>query len=583
MLVAGRILKALAVSLLLALSAYGVSKLNLFGFESASDRLADQVYQRITAGDYGKDRKGQEAVSVVYLDETSVEAMKGYGWNRFPPTFEQQWTMLEDLLYAGQAPPSAVFVDFVYMGQGGPNEGFDTFIAGLAATTRAEAWSAKAGCTADPLMKIACIVEAGGTPMLFSKPSPADLDIFTEAQRALDKVTVLVPAMVGQQAYPMVVRYDFNATKASRLGVHGFDISPALGMYAAYCLSQADGCGIALFGELKRRARGALEGRPAKAPHFDADFDAPLDVVWGSRPDPDYLAITKAVSGRDAPCRAATASFWTRLSEQISGWAGTGAGSGARQECPYALTLGYDRLVAGQGLETKDLQRLLAGKMVMVGGHFRASNDWVESPVHGQVPGVHYHAMALDNLIEDGVDYRRNASAFLDSDLLKSLLIALLAFCGVLGVMLRNNLLDNAIEAGMEPRLRAAIYGPLYLGLFALSIGMVAVATWFGVAFANRSPINWIGLTTCALGFLFYATRQTLPADICASLEKWPLLRRFLAAHRMCSSALKFEEDRLLARRRAIAAEAAEQAVHSAQDPSDNSSPSKETPAHASV
>ncbi len=45
----------------------------------------------------------------------------------------------------------------------------------------------------------------------------------------------------------------------------------------------------------------------------------------------------------------------------------------------------------------------------MVGGQFRASNDWVESPVHGQAPGVQYHAMALDNLIEDGADYRRDS------------------------------------------------------------------------------------------------------------------------------------------------------------------------------
>ena len=59
------LLKALLVSLLLAASAYGVSKLNLFGLENTSDRLADQVYQRITAADYGADRKGQSAVRVI--------------------------------------------------------------------------------------------------------------------------------------------------------------------------------------------------------------------------------------------------------------------------------------------------------------------------------------------------------------------------------------------------------------------------------------------------------------------------------------------------------------------------------------
>jgi hypothetical protein len=98
----------------------------------------------------------------------------------------------------------------------------------------------------------------------------------------------------------------------------------------------------------------------------------------------------------------------------------------------------------------------------------------------------------------------------------------------------------------MEPRLRSAVYGPLYMLLFATSIGVVGLATWFGVVYAHRSPINWIGLSGVAIGFLFYATRQTLPADLSGSLEKVRIVRRFLAWRRLCASAMKFEEDRLL-------------------------------------
>ena len=199
-----RILKAAAVGLTLAASAYAVSKLNLFGLEGASDRLADQVYQRITAADYGADRKGQRQIRVIYIDESSVEALKGYGWNRFPPGYDQQWTMLEDLLYAGGAPPSAMFVDFVYMGHGGPGAGFDGFLAGVASATHAAAWSDNAACTTDPLSKIACIIAAGGTPIILARPSPADLDLFTDVQRSLDRVTVLAPALVGEEAYPLI-------------------------------------------------------------------------------------------------------------------------------------------------------------------------------------------------------------------------------------------------------------------------------------------------------------------------------------------------------------------------------------------
>jgi CHASE2 domain-containing sensor protein len=206
-------------------------------------------------------------------------------------------------------------------------------------------------------------------------------------------------------------------------------------------------------------------------------------------------------------------------------------------------------MVAGLGLRSGDLKRLLGGKMVMVGGQFRASNDWVESPVHGQAPGVQYHAMALDNLIEDGDEYRRNTSTLFDSDLLKSLLVAALAFCGVLGVMVRNNLLDRAVAGGAEARLRARVYGPLYVLMFAVSISVVVVATWIGVTYAHRAPINWIGISACAIGFLFYATRQTLPADLIGSVEHLPAVRRVLAMGRLARRWMKFEEDRLMSPR----------------------------------
>lgn len=426
-----RIVKALLISLVLALPAYGLSKLNLFGLESMSDRLADGVFQRISAPSYGSDRRGQEAVSVVDLDEPGVDALKGFGWNRFPPTFAQQWTMLDDVLQAGGAPPDGVFIDFVYLGQGGQNDGFDTFRQGVAAATHAAAWAGRPACAADPLIKLSCIVAAGGVPMIFARPAPDDLPLFTDVQKAIDGVAVLSPALVRQEAYPLVTRYDaMSAREKSDLGVHGFDLSPAAAMYVTYCLRH-DGCGLQPMRELIAAGRAALAGRAAVSPSLDEVFDAPMDVVWGSRPDPDYSRITKAVSGRAPACRGMASGWLGRLWEQLQ--SASGPGKGARQECPYNLSLGYDRIVIGAGLQASDLKRVLAGRMVLVGGHFRASNDWVDSPVHGQAPGVQFHAMALDNLIEAGADYRRNpdlSNAFWSSDLLKSLLIFALASAG---------------------------------------------------------------------------------------------------------------------------------------------------------
>jgi hypothetical protein len=495
--------------------------------------------------------------------------------------------MFDDLMQVGGAPPTAIYADFVYTGAGGPNEGFDHFIAGIAAATKASVWGQAPGCQVDPLIKIACIEAAGGTPFIFAKPSPGELDIFTDTQRQLDAVSVLAPALVNIQAYPMVTSYGFTPAKNAALAVHSFDISPGLGMYEAWCLTQKDACGVPAFALLRQRAPQALAGKVFPATDVGVAFNAPLDVVWGSRPDPDYLTMTKAVTGQAAPCRSAGTGWLQRLGEQLTVLRGPATGD--RQECPYNLTLGYDRMVSGLGLQSSDLSRVLAGKLIMVGGQFRTSNDWVESPVQGQAPGVHYHAMALDNLVEDGVNYRRNANMMLDSDLLKSLLIAALAFCGVMGVMARNSLLDHAIATRMEPKLRTVVYGPLYLVIFGTSIGIVAVATWLGVSLLHSAPINWIGIYACVLGFLFYATRETLPADILGSIEHWRWVQRLRARLHLFQAFLKFEEDRLIKARPVPAAEPASTETQSIQpqppetsavEPPAASGPPTETPAH---
>ena len=72
------------------------------------------------------------------------------------------------------------------------------------------------------------------------------------------------------------------------------------------------------------------------------------------------------------------------------------------------------------------------------------------------------------------------------------------------------------------------------------------MATVLGVEFGKRAPINWIGIGFVSLGFLCYAVRETLPADICGSLEEQPLARKLLRLMGQCNQFLKFEEERLL-------------------------------------
>jgi CHASE2 domain-containing sensor protein len=110
-----------------------------------------------------------------------------------------------------------------------------------------------------------------------------------------------------------------------------------------------------------------------------------------------------------------------------------GAALGLRDEtiwqtCPYALTLpaswlaGANRLVAWcpdaakiekvvvEGVDycsTRDIMRFfIDGRIVLVGANFPGTDDFVPSPVNGRVPGIYYHANAVENLLRFGKDYR---------------------------------------------------------------------------------------------------------------------------------------------------------------------------------
>ena len=256
-----------------------------------------------------------------------MEAMKGYGWTRFPPTYDQQWTMLDDVMSVGGAPPAAVFVDFVYSGQGGPNEGSRPSSAGVAAATNAQAWKDAPGCHVDPLIKIACIEAAGGTPMIFAKPSPADLDLFTDVQRRLDSVAVLAPALVVSRPIRLVTNYHFDAARRAGWACTASTSPRPWPCTPPGACGRADGCEIDAFRQLKARAKDALAGRLFARRDRDEPFDAPLDVVWGSRPDP---ALPGHDGGGHRPARAlpgSRAGGWlARLGEQLGGPAGSGRG-----------------------------------------------------------------------------------------------------------------------------------------------------------------------------------------------------------------------------------------------------------------
>ena len=162
--------------------------------------------------------------------------------------------------------------------------------------------------------------------------------------------------------------------------------------------------------------RNAENGRSSVALamycHFNQDqcprdISEPQALIWGTRAATtnEQTMISRNAAGDVNPsCR----SLW-HMSEAIPGLSLLQTMTSHSPQlplCPYHQVVPVrafqylDSPAAGYGFSAAEMKTALNGKMVLIGADLAASGDNVISPFHGRLPGVHVHAMALDNLIE---------------------------------------------------------------------------------------------------------------------------------------------------------------------------------------
>ncbi len=239
-------------------------------------------------------------------------------------------------------------------------------------------------------------------------------------------------------------------------------------------------------------------------------------------------------------------------------------------QCPPVATLFASALLsptedASFGLRNEELFNLMEGSFVFVGGNFRGGGDLMTTPLHTRLPGVYYHAVALDNLLAfDGhpkirKEFRSRRLGYYVFDLMvlwvlaaiflkrqswisvgrpgsrgpfelspaaRSLIAAIIgrlpttlwvaAMAIVLVLLAAFQLLQmiavlTAIVALVLIEVRLASEGELqgrlrnlalYVAALALSLLVVAVAIWLGYQWLSLPPVDWVGyLSFAAFGF----------------------------------------------------------------------------------
>jgi hypothetical protein len=379
-----------------------ILSLDPFGFVADAHQKSQEIVGKFMSAFYGfrSSARGQREIAVVLITDKTLENGETYP---LPSVLHRHY--LEQI--AAQR-PAIVFVDLAFFGE-------------------------RLG---DHMSDLTEPFEHAGIPVLFAGGRPGG-----SMPPELEKYRTVTAWQAPDWAYPLWQSDGDNAPKPTA----------AMAMY-----------------QFLRAKDAACRNHGA-----DRDFCNDLVVQWGVKPAPEQSLVSrlpkkcrpitrKVHVDWDWPERLADTARWLGMPDSLSrglerfaelriryveGWymsfssilpgLGENWAFEPRQPCFYPLTIRAETL--DDWNDAGVLRKLLKGRAVLYGANVSGVPDFVSSAVHGKVPGVFMHAMALDNLLTYGRSYyhdpgdlslplvHRELSLLLVHDMVLSLILILMA------------------------------------------------------------------------------------------------------------------------------------------------------------
>ena len=534
---------------------------------SGSGQRSEQAILRIAAPFYD----ASDAVTVVLIDDAYLQRV-GAGW---PLRYGEQGLLLRRIL---AHEPASMFVDLLYRHRHARRTSADdaAVAAGVEDDDPLDLVRPLSGATGQAVPVYFAVLRRDD-PTLESCPE-SPLAVAPQREQIVDPDSVAEVLRVPFGLAPPPASADPKAAAGDQ------PAGPPPGARLGTALVSWSGCGsnyplllagsataptpaMALFDATCRR-RGDLAGcalggaSPLDVP---ARFTAPLTVRWGA-----FAPLRQAPFYAKGVCQRTTdedggVPWWTRLGRSLQQLA-LGAVFNLRGKedpelalpCPAVPVIRADALLDG---DPAAVDALLRNRAVLVGASVSGIPDWQSSGVHGLVPGVVWHAMALDNLLVQGDGYLRPLGETTRRviDVLLTVIAALLAPW----IAARKPLLDEPTRAAAGFALWL-LYAAVLLGhghgwealavvgvatvfdlikpaeTWRLALLFLAMSALAMLAVAlGRSPWNWIGLALVVIaavetlkGYIKGGASKAFPHPASRLLAAWVSWRGRASAQR---------------------------------------------------